>query len=139
MKGKGHVDRFQFSKIIDAPVRFVYDWCTDYREDDYKLTGAKTRRIILEKTSRRVVYVNYQKGSKVGLSVGIVTLSPPNRWHYDSIGDQRNVTGDYRLTKIGPSRVKLEMQFKRTWKVPHALPDLNSYIISTKLGRRTPL
>jgi hypothetical protein len=116
------VEVFRFSKIINAPLPFVYRWCTDFREDDYKITGSKIRRLILEKSNRRAVYITTQKGSKVGTAVGIVTLHPPNRWHFDSIGDQRNVTGKYWLKKLGPRKVKLEIEFKRTWKVSPAPP-----------------
>jgi len=111
---------FRVSKIINAPLPFAYRWCTDFREDDYKIAGGKMRRLILEKTHRRAVYITRQIGSKVGTSIGIVTMHPPNRWRYDSIGDQRNVTGKYLLKKLGPGKVKLEIEFKRTWKIPPA-------------------
>jgi predicted DCC family thiol-disulfide oxidoreductase YuxK len=108
----------RFSKVINAPLRFVYDWCTDYREDDYKITGAKSRRLIIEKTKRRTVYINQQRGSKIGKAVNIVTLHPPNRWHLDSIGDQRNETGEYHLKKLGSRSVRLDMVFRINWKIP---------------------
>jgi hypothetical protein len=109
-----------FSKVINAPLGFVYDWCTDYREDDYKITGAKARRLIVEKTKRRAVYITQQKGTKVGTAINIVTLRPPNRWHLDSIGDQRNETGEYHLRKVGPGAVRLDMVFRLNWKIPPA-------------------
>ena len=107
----------RFSKTINAPLRFVYDWCTDYREDDYKITGAKSRRLIVEKTKSRVVYITQQKGAKAGTVVNIVTLRPPNGWHLNSIGDQRNETGRYHLRKLGPRSTKLDMVFKFKWKI----------------------
>ena len=108
----------RFSKVINAPLRSVYDWCTDYREDDYKITGAKSRRVIIEKTRHRTVYVTQQKGAKTGTAVNLVTLHSPNRWHLESIGDQRNETGEYRLKKQGPRSAKLHMVFRINWKIP---------------------
>jgi len=102
----------RFSKILNAPLRFVYCWCTDYREDDHKITGSNSRRLIIEKTKRRAVYVTKQKGSKRVTSVGIVTLDPPDRWRFCSIGGQVIETGNYHLKKIGPRTTKLEAAFK---------------------------
>ena len=101
----------RFSKILNAPLRFAYTWCTDFREDDHKITGSKSRRLIIEKTKRRAVYVTKQKGSKRLTSVGIVTLHPPDRWHFCSIGGQIIETGKYQLKKIGPRETKLEAVF----------------------------
>ncbi|MGA3296962.1 MAG: hypothetical protein ABSD41_05880 [Candidatus Bathyarchaeia archaeon] len=101
----------RFSKILNAPLWFVYSWCTDFREDDHKITGSKSRRLIIEKTKRRAVYVTKQKGSKRLTSVGIVTLHPPDRWHFCSIGGQIIETGKYHLKKIGPRETKLEAVF----------------------------
>jgi hypothetical protein len=118
---KGSITRTcKFSKVINAPLRFVYDWCTDYREDDYKITGAKSRRLIVEKTRQRAVYITQQRGTKVGTAVNMVTLHAPNRWYLESIGDQRNETGEYRLKKLGPRRTRLDMVFRMNWKVPSA-------------------
>lgn len=108
----------RFSKVINAPLRFVYDWCTDYREDDYKITGAKSRRLIIEKTKQRTVYITQQRGAKTGTAVNIVTLHPPNRWHLDSVGDQRNEIGEYHLKKLSPRSTRLDMVFKINWKIP---------------------
>lgn len=100
---RGHVgetDVVRFSRIIDAPLGFVYDWCTDYREDDNRITRSKSRRRILEKTRQRVIYTTREKGAKSAGAASIVTLHPPDTWHVDSIGDNRDIVGDYRLTKL---------------------------------------
>jgi hypothetical protein len=39
---------YQVSKIINAPLKFVYDWCTDYREDNSNIIASKSKIRILE-------------------------------------------------------------------------------------------
>jgi hypothetical protein len=109
------------SKIINAPVGFVYHWCTDFKEDDNKLSGSKTRRIILQKTKRRVIFISAFKWTgKSRYGVQIVTLRPPNRWHLDYFGEEADEIGDYGLTKLGPRRTRLDMMFKEKYKIPGA-------------------
>jgi hypothetical protein len=106
------------SKIIHAPVRFVYNWCTDFRKDDNKLSGSKTKRIIIQKTKRRVIFISafkWARRSRYG--VQIVTLRPPNRWHLDYAGEEADEVGDYQLTELGPQRTRLDMTFKERYKI----------------------
>ncbi len=112
---------FHVSKIIDAPLRFVYDWCTDYRESDPKITGSKARRKVLLKTERRVIYTSaYRSGGKPRSAVNVITLYPPKAWHLDFIGDEDDETGDYMLTVLGPRRTKLNMIFVEHYKIRRA-------------------
>ena len=109
------------SKIIKAPVRFVHDWCTDFREDDGKISGSKTRRIVLQKTKRRSVYISaFKWAGRSTYGVNIVTLRPPNRWHLEYVGEEADEIGDYRLTKLGPGRTRLDMTFKERHKISNA-------------------
>jgi len=109
------------SKIIKAPVRFVHDWCTDFREDDGKISGSKTRRIVLQKTKRRAVYIStFKWAGRSRYGVNIVTLHPPNRWHLEYVGEESDEIGDYRLTKLGPRRTRLDMTFKEKYKIRSA-------------------
>jgi hypothetical protein len=106
------------SKIIQAPVSFVYNWCTDFREDDNKLSGSKTRRIITQKTKRRIIFISaFKWAGRSRYGVQIVTLQPPNRWHLDYAGEEADEVGDYQLTKLGPRRTKLVMTFKERYKI----------------------
>jgi hypothetical protein len=104
-------DVVRISKIIDAPLGFVYDWCTDYREDDYRITRSKSRRSFLERTRRRVIYITREKGKPMG-SASIVTLHPSDAWHVNSISDDRDIVGDYRLRKLAGKRTRLDIVFK---------------------------
>ncbi len=109
---------FRVSKIIHAPLAFVYDWCTDYRESDPKITGSKAKRKILLKTVRRVVYTSaYKSGGKPKTAVDVITLYPPKWWHLDFIGDEDDETGDYKLTGLGPRKTRLDMSFIEHYKM----------------------
>ena len=125
MKAKKRIMKatYRVSKIINAPLRFVYDWCTDLREDDYKMTGSKSRRTFLEKSGRLVVYaIRYPSRGKIKHAVNIVTLRPPRGWHLDSYGEEDNEFGDYLLTKLGPRRTRLDMVFTEHWKTASVPP-----------------
>ena len=108
---------YHISKTIDAPLQFVYDWCTDFQEDDPKITGSKSTRRILEKTSKRVVYTVslVENGEEEG-HVSIVSLKPPNSWHLDTAGNEmEKEVGDYKLSKFGKKGTKLDMVFTITF------------------------
>jgi len=106
---------YQISRTFNAPLRFVYDWCTDYSEADPKITGAKLRRIIIGKTKNRAVYINLPNAG-TGVTINIVTFHPPDRWHMSLIGEERNGAGEYHLTKHGPGSTKLHVSLKMKWK-----------------------
>ncbi len=109
---------YHLTKVLNAPVQFAYDWCTDFQVDDRKITGSKNKRKILEKTKEWVIYaIRYKSGGKVMNAVNIVTLHPPRAWHLDSRGEEGDTLGEYRLSKLGPRRTKLDMTFIETWKV----------------------
>ena len=106
------------SKVIEAPLNFVYNWCTDFREDDNKITGSKTKRIILQNNKQRVIYIStYKVRGKTFSGVNIVTLRPPNAWHLDFAGQEDDEIGEYRLTRITPRKTRLNMTFKIKYKI----------------------
>ena len=85
---------YRVSKVFHAPLRYVYEWCTDYRETDPKIVGSTKRRIILEKTRQRAIYVQLYYGSdgRRKVCVDIVTLKPPKSWHLDFFGEEDDET-----------------------------------------------
>ena len=112
---------YRVSKIIHAPLPFVYDWCTDYRESDPRITDSKAKRKMLLKTRRHVIYISsYRSGGKPKIGVNIVTLYPQKWWHLDFIGDEDDETGDYRLMRLGPRRTRLDMSFAEHFKIRNA-------------------
>jgi len=114
MPSKQKLQTYHLSKIIEAPLPFVYDWCTDFREDDGKLTGSRRKKKILEKTKSRVITTSsyLDNGRMIG-NVSIVTLMPPNAWHLDTAGNPREQeTGEYKLSKLGANKTRLDMIFE---------------------------
>jgi hypothetical protein len=107
--------KYKLSETFNAPLDYVFAWCTDFREDDGKLTGSKSVRTILEKTEERIVWrVSYKDGKDLKEGVRAVWLSPPDAWHLDTCGDGRE-RGDYRLTSLGKSKTRLDMKFVVTY------------------------
>jgi len=112
---------YHISKVINAPLKFVYNWCVDFREDDPEIWGSKMRRIILQKTKRRVIYMStHRKGGKTIAAVRIVTLQPPNAWHLDLVGQENDEIGDYHLTRLGPRKTRLDITFKAKYRIANA-------------------
>ena len=112
---------YHISKVINAPLRFVYNWCVDFREDDPKISGSKTKRIILQKTKRRVIYMSTRiRRGKTASAVRIVTLRPPNAWHLDLVGQEHDEIGEYHLTSLGPRKTRLDITFKVKYKIADA-------------------
>ena len=109
---------YRVSKTVRAPLRYVYDWCTDYRESDPQLTGSKSKRKILMRTKQRVIYtVTYRSRGKTRNAVDVVTLHPPRSWHLDFVGDEDDAIGEYTLSSLGPRRTRLDMTFTEHYKI----------------------
>ena len=104
-----------------VPLDFAFRWCTDYSPDDGKLEGESYQRKVISRTRRRVVFEDLE-GSKDGWvwSRDVVRLRPPNRWHMDGVGNQRDVTADYLLTTLSDGRTQLEIRWRRRPKTPGA-------------------
>ena len=127
------MDVIKVSKTIDAPRRYVYDWCTDYRDTDPQITGSKSQRRVLEKTKKRAIYVQIYEGAdgKEKVAVDIVTLKPPSSWHLDYFGEEDDEIGEYRLTKLREGKTRLDMVFKEKWKDIAKIPSIEEQIRST--------
>jgi len=99
-------------------MRYVFNWCTDFREDDPKLTGSSSKRIILERSNKRAVYASIYTGDDGNQKIGVnfVTLKSPTSWHLEFFGEEDNEIGEYKLSSLGKSKTKLSMVFKEKWK-----------------------
>ena len=112
---------YRVTKTINAPLKFVYDWCTDYREDDNQITGSKAQFKILQKTNRRVIYLRtYERDGGTMIGVKMVTLRPPRAWYLDQVGEDEDAIGIYKLTQVGSDRTRLDMTFKEKYKISDA-------------------
>ena len=113
---KAYVDVYKAKQTFRAPLEYVFDWCTDFREDDNKMTGSKTKRTILQKTPRRIVWlVEYKEGGKNREGLRIVWPHPPDSWVLDTCGDRMELgereRGEYKLTRKGKNKTRLDMKF----------------------------
>jgi hypothetical protein len=106
---------YKVSATFNAPLGFVYSWCTDFRSDDLGMIGLKNARNLHEKTDRRVIWTVEGKKLESGTDpVRVVWLRPPSSWHLETCGDGSEV-GDYKLTSLGKNRTRLDMVFTETY------------------------
>ncbi len=109
-------------KTIRVPLPFAYQWLTDYRDDDPKITGSSAIRKVTEKTPSRVVYTTEMTdGGRTMKTRSVVSLKPPDRWDVDGTSDQRDYTGTYRLVPDGDITT-ITMTFDSIYKMGNA-PD----------------
>jgi len=122
--GKPVNQTYRLSTTFNAPIDYVFDWCTDFREDDpKKYLGSKNTRKILEKSAERVVWVvRFKEGQGFAEGVRAVWLYPHKAWHLDTCGDGREI-GDYKLTALGKSKTRLDMKFIVTYESPEEVED----------------
>ena len=121
-------ETYKITKTFNAPLDFVYSWCTDFQEDDLKMIGSKRIRHIHEKTKDRVIWTVEEKGTEPAVQpVRVVFLRPPNSWHLVASGDESEV-GDYVLTSIGKNKTRLDMTFTALASKKSALESQEAYI-----------
>ena len=110
---------FRVSKTINAPIKYVYDWATDFTEGDNFLWGGKYPRVILHKTRKKAIYAYYSKGAdgKPKLAVRFVSLHPSTySWHLDYYGEEVFETGEYKLTRLRKTKTRLNIVLRNRWK-----------------------
>jgi hypothetical protein len=112
---KTFVETYKASETFRAPLNFVFAWCTDFREDDGKMTGSSMRRKFLERTHKRMVWWSeYKEKGKPKEGLRVVWLHPPNSWTLDTCGDHREL-GEYKLTQKGKNKTRLDMKFRMSY------------------------
>ena len=118
-RGRGWMGPFRIRVAFRVPLEYAFVWCTDYTPDDGALEGESYQRKVIERGARRVVFEDLEE-TKSGWSWGrdVVTLRPPNRWHMDGVGNRRDVTADYVLTRLPDGRTQLELRWSRRPNVP---------------------
>jgi len=106
--------------VFDAPMRFVYDWCTDYSPRDSRLEGESYTRKVLERSAERVLYEDVEE-SPDGFHWARydVELHPPSAWSMTSLGNRRTAKAEYRLTAMPDGRTELDLTLRR---IPGPLP-----------------
>lgn len=111
--------RIRVSKVVRAPASYVFEWCTDYRSDDWKVArlGTRPRFRVLKVSPHRVVRIRLtdRGGADPDVAVDLVRLEPPDRWHTDQIDEEELETVDYKVTSIGPERTRLAVHVTDRW------------------------
>jgi hypothetical protein len=124
MPQRGHrvyaTTTIRVSRVINAPLRYVYDWCTDYRPDDWRVgrrRGARERYHVHKISPHRVVRVRIgPRGSPdPDIAVDVVRLDPPADWHTDQIDETDRMALDYHLVRVGPRTTRLELFVTERW------------------------
>ncbi|MCI4326778.1 MAG: hypothetical protein L3K16_03980 [Thermoplasmata archaeon] len=97
-----------------APLRFVFDWCTDYTPHDPALEGDSYARRILSRDDGRVEYEDLDS-SAAGWqwSRWTVSLHPPDAWQATSVGNYRDWSVDYRLRSRSDGGTELTLRGRR--------------------------
>ena len=129
---KAFVETYKVSKTFKAPLEFVFDWCTDFREDDGQMTGSKTKRTFLEKTSKRIVWVvEYKEKGRSVEGVRVVWLHPPDSWSLDTCGDHREI-GEYKLKRKSKNKTRLDMKFRYSYDGKEEVQDQEEWEEETR-------
>jgi len=126
MPERGHrfygTTTIRVSRVIRAPLRYVYDWCTDYRDDDGRFSKARSPPTyrVTQVSPRRVVRIRIAggPGRDPAMAVDLVRLNPPYSWHLDQIDETDQQSLDYRLTSLGRKRTRLQLLVTERWVTP---------------------
>ncbi len=110
----------RISKVVNAPLRYVYDWCTDFRSDDGKFSRSKPSWRVVRVSPRQLVRIGVVgNGAKdPRMVVELVRLGPPNAWHKNQIGGPDIDDIDYKLTALSPKRTRISIVIVERWMVP---------------------
>jgi hypothetical protein len=105
---------YEVRATFRAPLEFVFRWCTDYTPQDASYSGEGYDRRILRRSTRAVVLEDlYDTGKGWIWLRRVVRLSPPNRWRADTVGSDRAISVDYRLSEIPGKRTLLTIRARR--------------------------
>lgn len=107
----------QVTKTIEAPIEYVYEWCTDYRSDDGKFSSSKPRYKVIRVGSGHVVRI-IERATPVEsptVVVELVRLIPPDAWHKEQIGVTDLDAVDYKLARLGSGRTRVTVSLTERW------------------------
>jgi hypothetical protein len=110
----------RFSKTVRAPVRYAYDWCTDFRNDDGKFSRSKPRFRVLRVGPDRVVRIRTPRvrARTPAIALELIRLNPPDAWHVDQIDEADLETTDYKVSRITPKQTRVTLVITERWMVP---------------------
>jgi hypothetical protein len=107
--------RYEVRATFRAPLPFVYRWCTEYTSGDGRYSGEGYQRRILSRSNREVVFEDLYDTRNGWIWIHrTVQLLPPDRWHADSVGSDRRLSVDYRLSSLPGERTQLTIRARRS-------------------------
>lgn len=105
---------WEVRSTIKAPLHFVYRWCTDYTPLDGRYSGEGYQRRIIRRSRREVIFEDLYDTKQGWIWIQrVVRLQPPDRWHADSVGSDRMLSVDYRVSRLSPTTTLLTLQARR--------------------------
>ena len=114
MPTRGPTARYEVRATFQAPLEFVYRWCTDYTPTDARISGEGFDRRVVRRTRNAVVLEDlYDTGQGWIWLRRVVRLFPPARWRADSVGSDRAISVEYRLTEVSGNRTQLTIRARR--------------------------
>jgi len=117
---------FRVATTFDAPLGFVYRWCTDFGPEDASLTGEEFLRKVVRRSRTEIIFEDLNETPAGWMWLrNVVTLHPPDRWHLEATGNSLDAKADYRLTALFKGRTRFEM----TW---HLRPGLLGMAVPPK-------
>ena len=110
----------RLSKVVNAPLKYVYEWCTDYRTDDGQLQRPdrvkpqfRVHRISPHREVR--IRIGPNGSPDPAIAVDVVRLDPPADWHTDQIDETDRMALDYHLVRLGPRKTRLVLYVTERW------------------------
>jgi len=114
MPRRGSTARYEVEATLRAPLGFVYRWCTDFTPEDSHFSGERYVRRILRRSPRAVVFEDLYESRRGWTWIRrVVRLSPPDHWRADSVGSDRAISVEYRLSRIASDRTQLTIRARR--------------------------
>lgn len=114
MPKEGPSRRYRVRSTFRAPLTFVFRWCTDYSSKDGRYSGEGYRRRILGRSDRGVVFEDLFETERGWIWIHrAVRFQPPDRWHADSVGSDRRLSVDYRISSLPDGRTMLTIDARR--------------------------
>jgi hypothetical protein len=105
---------YEVTTEFQAPLPFVFRWCTDYSPKDASLEKENYQRRILSRSAKQVVYEDLESDDEGWIwRRYTVTLRPPDQWHAESVGNRRLIMVDYQLTELPDGRTRLHYTWRR--------------------------
>lgn len=107
----------RITKTANTPARYAFEWLTDYRADDGKLSKSRPRFQVHRVAEGRVVRIRIPRSPTRNppIAVELVRLGPGTTWHVDQIDEGDLAAVDYRVTPLGRKRCRIDLLIVERW------------------------